>query len=212
MLKWIALILLFTFLASCKKGANDPLFSIISRKKRLQGSWTLYIGSGDRMLQYQNQSQTVNSTEDFDYYNFTNHVTYSDGLQELNYNQDMYVYFKFYAKDSVEHVWTTQLFNQITGAPYTQEITKRGTWEWRAGDGKPKSHIQVKYHYIQTQEDCIGCDTTETEYSGDNKPSQEYKIDRLSKREFNILFTEDLSDSASNYVNISNWQMNFIKD
>lgn len=212
MLKWIAFILLFTFLASCKKGANDPLFSLISRKKRLKGSWTLYIGTGDRSLQYQNQSQTVTSTEDFDYYNFTNHVTYNAGLQNVTYSQDMYVYFKFYDKDSVEHIWKTERFDEITGAPYQHEVSKKGTWQWRAGDGKPKSHILIKYHYIQEQSDCNGCDTTETEYSGDNKPSQEYKIDRLSNRELNILFTEDLSDSSINYVNISNWQMEFIKD
>ena len=41
---FVILLLGITF-SSCRKGENDPLFSLLSRKSRLSGEWQLYSGS-----------------------------------------------------------------------------------------------------------------------------------------------------------------------
>ena len=58
------------FLASCKKGENDPLLSLRSRKARLVGEWTLKSGfenykvnSIDIEVEYDESSKTINANE-----------------------------------------------------------------------------------------------------------------------------------------------------
>lgn len=204
----IAILLLTLVFPSCKKGENDPFFSIIPRKKRLEGEWTLYQGNGDRIYSYVNAHTTYNATETYNYINFLKEVNFNNGLQEVDYSVDMYVFLKFYDKDSIELVWKEQQYDPITGELFIDETIKLGTWTWSAGDGKTKSHIKANFTWVKNMQDCPNCDTTITNYSSENPDSYLFKLDRLAKKELNLSYVYASADSSD----ISSWYMEFLKD
>ncbi len=209
MRKVFGLLLIVIIAHSCKKGSDDPLFSIYSRKQRLKGSWTLYKGRGSR--EFNAPSIPLQFNEVFDYSNFTNHVDFSSSTQQVDYSQDMYVYYSFYGKDSVTHRLKRQEYNVNTGSSYDREITWVGKWEWRAGDGKSKSHILIKYTYLKDWNDQGGMpDSSITNFNEDSAEQQLLKLTRLANKELNIEFEVD--SSGANYTDISSWKMQFLKD
>ncbi len=209
MRKILSILLIALIAQSCKKGADDPLFSIHSRKSRLKGSWTAYKGSGTRT--FSAPTVPLEFSETFDYTNFTNHVDFKSSTQEIEYDQDMYVYYSFYGKDSVTHRLKRLEYNVNTGSSYDREITWIGKWEWRAGDGKSKSHILIKYTYLKDWNDQGGApDSTITNLTEDNAEEQLIKLNRLAKRELNLEFEVD--SSGTSHTDISSWKLEFLKD
>jgi hypothetical protein len=49
---WLALLVLTIALGACKKGEEDPFFSLLSRKARVSGEWKLTAISGDNYVTF----------------------------------------------------------------------------------------------------------------------------------------------------------------
>ncbi|MFH0895150.1 MAG: hypothetical protein V2A54_12010, partial [Bacteroidota bacterium] len=145
----------------CKKGENDPMFSLKSRKARLAGEWELSEGS----------VTTINSGSSYTYsYNGTTCTETSNGTT------DTYPYTETisYNKDGSFEKTTTN-----DGNIYAQE----GYWTFGSKvkeiDLKNKESVIVR---VTSTTNTISGTTTTTTYEGTQCPVSEFVIDELSSK------------------------------
>lgn len=203
----IPIFFLSLILVSCKKGSDDPFFTINSRKSRLTGSWTAVSGNGTR--DYNSglgEAHPSNYTEDFSYFDFVNDVTRTQAGTEINYSHFLAIRYTFNKDKSYNEYWEEEVYNPSNGTSYYRVTESSGTWSFVNG----KKDVQLTIETETIAQDCTGCDTTTTNYTSDNKPTKTLELSRLAQREINTSL--ELDNSQGNATDITTWNLRLIKD
>lgn len=175
----ISSVLLFD---SCKKGPEDPAFTLRTRKNRVVGEWKLKSGN------YRHHSTDVYGNPDGYSIDFTS--------SEYDYYQDVtggvagvkgpyFRNFKFKKDGSVTIL--ESIDNQLS--------IIEGTWDFNSGIGKDKSKTLLLIHIINyTGSGGVGHST----YTGNNKDLVFYiKQLRNKKMTLTLDYSEDNSDGTN---------------
>lgn len=137
-------LLIFSFvllLSSCKKGEDDPFFSLRSREARLTGYWMLDKMNGFHKI-YDNNGffklyqSSFNSEIDKTYY----HSTTFDVLP------DNYYYEFFECRMLINKDNTMEVSYRTKGISWFNEDLQ-GSWKWEDDPGKNKEHISLTAFY-----------------------------------------------------------------
>lgn len=132
-------LLIVLIVVSCKKGEEDPSFSLRTRKNRVVGDWKIKSGRSS-----------------YEETNSNGSISYSEGFQ---YTETGYTY-------TTGSGWSTQIY--VGGHSYSfkfnkdgtftsleiydgQAITCKGVWDFNAGvsKAKAKQEINVRYESVQ---------------------------------------------------------------
>jgi hypothetical protein len=183
----LLLLVIFILLevVSCKKGDNDPLFSLRSRRSRLIGEWEL-------------KSGTI--------------ITQSGALTDSTvYNGSIYM--KYLNGSLVQGTYSQKLNFKKSGA-YSEEIITDNSKEiieggWMFGDKghELKSKEVVIVRILSDTHNSNGI-TDITAYSGTDCPSYSMKLDELRDRKLTIIYDGSITDQSSSVVSGS---LNFVK-
>ncbi len=132
------------FFNSCKKGAEDPLISLRSRKARMAGDWKVVklissSTSKNSSTTYITNSTLENGVNSSTSSNTTNGITTT--TQE-SYNETITMSFK---KDGT--FTTTDNVVYTDGSGFTQNVVGSGVWDFMngVGDAKKKEYISITY-------------------------------------------------------------------
>ena len=171
---------------SCKKGAEDPAISLLSRKARLVGDWKLTKGTTTQT----SQGGTVTITT----YDGTNETT---GSSSSPYTMTI-----SFAKDGTfKSVTTSTQSNSFYTAVSTQTTT--GTWDFNSGVGDVKAKTIVSLHPTTETNETVttisgsspSTNTSTTNYTSTSY-SQEFTLLELSNKELHITLN-DVSTGSS---------------
>ncbi len=161
---------------SCKKGENDPAFSLKSRKARLVGDWVLKVG--------------------------TRTETYSGGIVTYSYNGSTEIFTPSIGP-STTNIYTQKISIYKDGT-FVQEInddgkllTIKGSWEF----GRKNKDLDLKdketvificSSYTEVEDGDISSST----YTGTERFDEPYiaQIDKLSSKELVILIDGSSTD------------------
>jgi len=124
-------------LNSCKKGTDDPMISLRSRKSRLVGDWKLTEGKVDN---------TNNSNVSTEVYNgSTKVVTQGSNSSTTNYTKEISIVKDgTYTSTEVEtDVNTTSIFSYTTTTTTTTTTESAGKWSFLGGQGDAKNKEYV---------------------------------------------------------------------
>ena len=181
-------------LDSCKKGADDPMISIWSRKHRLTGDWKITSGTST--------STSGGTTTTTTWTNST--VTQTSGSSSqvgtaARYNLSI-------VKDGtwkLDEGYTTT----FGSSSVITTITANGTWNWtgRVGADKNKDHIVLK---TLQQTTLTGSTSSVDTYTGDSAPVQVYYIDELKNKELKFTWTGTSSSGGSASTDSGNMLFN----
>lgn len=179
-----ALVSIIIGIPACKKGENDPGFSLKSRKSRLAGTWTLKTATwthGDTTTVYDGDSLaiTLDST--------TNTIAMTNSFQ---FDKD-----GTYGEITVTDFPTNW---QGNGQPaFTQTETIAGIWNFTGGGGgvKSKSQLLLQITERTTSASNSGSNVITTAYSGQTLAFV-YDIDRLASKELTLKY--DLTTTSTN--------------
>ncbi len=171
----LTIILLFSVLNSCKKGEDDPFFSLLSRKQRLAGKWTL------KSADYTQTKKTP-----IDMYPYVYHYIY-DGSKYAKatiYNGT--------TKSITEYNYSEKMEFKKNGTftkNYTNDgdnFTEEGIWTWIRKN--KEIGLKNKEAILLTLTKVIEADGTVT-YSGvSNYPNDMMIFKKLTNKEFVIHF------------------------
>lgn len=182
--------LILTILISntnCRKGEDDPFFSIHTRKARLTNEWVLIEGS-------QTSTQTIGqSSLTFDYVITEDSISYFDGYENqtkaysetLTFNKD-----ETFSIKSEQEYFETNIFT----------TTHAGQWSFISSDGDYKNKERVKL-LIETMTTAYMGQSSTTTYNQDDV-SYILSLTKLSNDELNFDFDFTVQDATLN-INIT---------
>lgn len=181
MKKFILLSISITLLFSaCKKGANDPTISLLTRKARVVGEWTIKSGT---FTYSTTSSQNKKTNERFTYsensYDYVgtdeNNVTYTA--------KGTYVFKMKFEKDG--KVKITETLDNMSSVI-------NGTWNFNSGVGSAKSKEEIIIHATYESYP-VGS----TKYSG-NQTNITYTLTQLRNKKMSLYLTykEENSDNS----------------
>ena len=137
--------LLTIFETGCKKGEDDPFFSLRSRRARVVGDWKLISGT-ETDKSYDNSSATT----------YTNTNTY-DGSTEAQSETISNSSGSFTTTNSISYTSTYKFEKDGTYTSTTVEdgvtITVEGTWNFGAGVGEKKNKSELVLTATKTVND-----------------------------------------------------------
>jgi len=180
-------ILLATAFVGCKKGENDPALSLLSRKARISGVWTLT--SAD----YSYIKQNNNNTNQTDYtYDGTNLTETEDGdgvsypyTETLTINKDgSFVYV------------TTEQHDDAFNNTYTETYTTEGFWYFVGGvdeleiKNKERVEFMVSKLIYSYSSGSTTFSTTDLYEGTSNNQTMLLLLDRLANKEMIVLLDE----------------------
>lgn len=122
----LALVLLATLFTTCKKGEEDPAFSLRTRKARLTGDWIMTEGSAS--ITYFVYGAPYNDAFKFDGSNLTLNSTESTGPPTIYVG-------KYSLSLSFKKDGTFTASENFAGKPFNAN----GTWNFTSGVGKAKN-------------------------------------------------------------------------
>lgn len=134
---FIVLMSLFAF-NSCKKGADDPEITLLTRKARLTGEWTMTSGHAS-LASY--STATVPYVETFTFNGGNGYLTNS-------YNLNAY-YYKYNLSLTINRDGTCSMIEDFNG----QNFSASGTWNFTHGVGKEtknKEEITIKLKKVNS--------------------------------------------------------------
>jgi hypothetical protein len=183
------LLLFFTvsLIFGCKKGDNDPVFSLKSRKARLTGAWVVESAewnSGD-------------TTWIFDGTNLTRTDTNSIDVVDYSYKMEF---------DAAGNYVTTMITTYPIDNPDTTlsgvscELVESGLWNFTGGAGTTKTKSELLLLSNKTEEICSDqpASVNTVSVTGQNR-GVVYSIDRLSDKELLLMYgTEVASVNGTN--------------
>ena len=175
----LAVVIIVASLSGCKKGPDDPTLSLLSRKARLTGDWTLK--TADYSVTYDNGVYTYNYSSD------DNIMTKKYDGEWTNWT-DTYVYSK---KIMINKDGTFKITETITDNGTETTITE-GYWFFAPKnkdlDVKNKERVVFEVSKITNIDD--DGDKTYTNYSGTNNDNL-FTIDLSELRNKEITFDLD---------------------
>jgi len=191
------IILLFSFLNSCKKGEDDPFLSLLTRTQRLTGTWTLksadysktekignwyiakyhYIYDGSKYSKETSYNDTIINTETYTY------------TEKIEFKKNG-IYFKNYSNNG-------------------DNFTEEGMWTWikknKDSELKDKEAILIT---ITKEIDAYGTES----YSGvSNYPDDMMVFKKLTNKEFVIHFDYSHSNEDGEIASYTG-TMTYIQD
>ncbi len=134
--KFLLLIVLFSSIAlmECKKGEDDPLLSLRSRKARVAGSWKMESGTS------KSSSTTPSFPVNSDTYVYTQssyqHTDVNNGLTTINSGSSSYTL-------KLEKDGKMTLVQVMDG----EVFTANGTWNFTGKVGEVKNKEQIVLHF-----------------------------------------------------------------
>ncbi|MDP2387535.1 MAG: hypothetical protein Q8M29_14255 [Bacteroidota bacterium] len=161
-------VLTILFVASCKKGEEDPTFSFRTRKNRVVGDWKLK--SGKSTYEETGSNGAVSYSDGFIYsesgYTYTTGTGWSTQVYAGSHSYKLE-----FSKDG-----TVASTETLDG----QAITNKGLWDFNVGVGevKAKEEINVRYESVQNS------NGTKT-YKG-NQMSMTYSILELRNKKMKL--------------------------
>lgn len=192
-----ALISIIIGIPACKKGENDPGFSLKSRKSRMAGNWTLQTATtahGDTTTVFEGDSLaiTLDST--------TNTLSMTNSFQ---FNKD-----GTFGEITVTEFPTNWQSNGQPAFIQTENIA--GIWNFTGGGGgvKSKSQLLLQITERSTSASNSGSNIITTAYSGPTAGFV-YDIDRLAAKE--LVLKYDLTVTSTNGTLIKIGEYNFVK-
>jgi len=179
----------------CKKGENDPMLSLHSRKGRLTGEWRISSGTS---------SNTSGGNTDIETWTETS-VTQTSGGTTTTGTNAKYIL-------TIEKDGTFKLEQGATWSfgttSVTTSYTSNGTWNWtgRVGEDKNKSNMVLKT-LMETNNS--GSSTTVSTYTGDSAPTSVMHIDQLKNKE--IIFTVNGTSTSGTTSSTTTGEYTFAK-
>lgn len=174
---------LFISTEACKKGPNDPEFSIHSRAARLSGDWDVVSGMW--------QEPGTETVYDGEYFIITTNDSLVDSLAvNLDYSFDRN---GNYTRTIITD-YPTDWFGDNRPA-FTEDVTVKGFWNFVGGnDGiKEKSQLLLRETEVNTAVSNASSAVEIMTYEGQTEGFI-YDIDRLAKSEivltYNLLITD----------------------
>jgi len=166
--KLVLFSLLVLFVASCRKGDDDPAFSFRTRKNRVVGDWKMR--SGKSTYEEFNSSGSIPYSETYVYTETKYDYTETTGIISQQYSGGHTYYLKFNRNGTI-------LFTEIFDG---QASTYKGKWDFNKGIGeaKAKELINVRYESLESS------NGTKT-YKGD-QTNITYTIQELRNRKMVI--------------------------
>ncbi len=160
--------LIILILGSCRKGEDDPFFSLLSRTNRIEGIWKLEQGN-------MNISMTVDETVSNASFSMT-----EDSMTTITQNQtstEQYIENIEFKKDGSFSLSTSQFYDY----GYVLESSLNGTWEFLDNDGDYKNKERIKL--------------TPTNHTLTNGPDDITSIDLTNLTYIYILYITRLSNN-----------------
>jgi hypothetical protein len=178
------IILLIPLLNSCKKGDEDPSFSIYSRKHRLCHDWKFsyykkILQHNDSIISYEFDGASMHKIMGTQSY-------YSAATMEISFDKDG------------TYIWEETISNDTSVYSYTEE----GSWYFTGGgddsDSKYKELLAMQKTKITETLQTGGSNTT-TNYSGSgNLEAAVFKIIKLANQEVKLE-----SELETNYIQVT---------
>lgn len=179
---FILILLTTDFIASCKKGENDPAFSLRTRKNRLTGNWevTSYQKTVNDTTFIYSDGNEVKKVGEFSFqplpkiitYNFDRLGAYTINI-EINYPQN---------------------FNNSANPAYTSTYLHEGTWNFVGGEGQTpaKSKLLLMEEYREFTLSTGGSNVQAIEFDGQNT-GLIYNIDELKYNKITLTYYKETS-------------------
>lgn len=181
----------------CKKGEEDPFFSIHTRKARLTGSWVL---SNATWQKNDTAMQFIDSVLTVSYNNSTDTLPMQ---HTFDFNKD-----NTYKEEIITRYPSDWKGN---GAPaYTLTETRLGTWKFTGGGSIPeKSQLLLQVTQRATEASNAASNVDATEYTG-QPYGFVYDIVKLSRPELHLAYDLVTTYPGGTYTDAGD--LNFIKN
>ncbi|GAB4381739.1 MAG: hypothetical protein Kow0075_13540 [Salibacteraceae bacterium] len=187
---YIAIVALLTVAASCQKGPEDPVFSVVSRKGRLAGNWSV-----DTMYLQQGNAKSWISGDSL-------YVSIDDSLMETFGTEWKYV---FQRDGGYEFTIVEHHPEQMGEMPYTRNFKEEGFWEFTGGNSAPaKSKLALFAEQITESRSDQGSNVEVTAFQ-DPATAVVFDLIKLSNTELimhrkTVISTAFGSDTTEHYL------------
>lgn len=196
LLRCFSVIILFAIVSAlftaCKKGENDPAFSLRSRKSRISGEWTMESATWhkpDTMITYNGENMV------FSYEVGGNLAT--DTLQaqhNITFNKD----------GTYEEVIITDYPTEYRGnglPAYTLTKTVKGLWNFTGGnnDTKNKSQLLLRVTEVLKSASNAGSNIDALTFQGQTGGFI-YEIDRLAGKELTLKYDLVITTNSGTFA------------
>lgn len=176
----ILLVLLPVLFPACKKGENDPAFSLRSRKSRISGEWTMASATWskpDTTISYDGENLVFSYEIDDDLITDTLQVQ-----NNITFNKDE-TYEEVIITDYPTDWWGNGL------PAYTLTETVKGLWNFTEGgsDTKNKSQLLLRVTEVLKSASNSGSNIDALTYQGQTG-GVIYDIDRLANKELTLKY------------------------
>jgi len=185
--KVLLLFFIVSLIFGCKKGENDPLFSLKPRKARLSGVWIAESAewtNGDTTTVFDGVNLEITDTITVDKYGYSLTIQFDAGG---GYTYSTVV---TYPDDYID----------TTLSGIVCENTETGLWNFTGGAGTTKTKSQLLLLSSKTEEICSDqpASVNTVSVTGQNR-GVVYSIDRLSDKELLLMYgTEVASVNGTN--------------
>ena len=170
-----------TLLFGCKKGENDPSFSLKSRKARLTGNWVAESATwtkNDTTWVFDGVDLEILDTASIDKYG------YSLTIQFVSTGEYTFATTTTYADSYID---TT-----LTGV--SCDNTETGLWNFTGGAGSTKTKSQLLLLSSKIEKICsnMAVNINTISITGQNE-GLVYNIDRLSDKELTLIYNREIA-------------------
>ncbi len=184
---YILLFLAVSTMNSCRKGEEDPFFSIKTRKARLAGEWQISDASwteGDSVAIYNGADLTI----------LLDGIEYGPIQAEYNYNFTRQGEYVINRSVTYPDNWKGNI-----SIGFTEEYEETGKWQFTGGAGetKEKSQLLLLPNKIQTSR-FIGSALDVISFRGQYE-GRVINIVKLTESETKLSYDMELSDDLGSY-------------
>ncbi len=168
-------------MTTCKKGDEDPEISLLTRKARLTGEWTMKNGSAS--MTYPNYNETAK----FDGSNFEIYSTFTGGAPV--------VYIGKYLLSLKIKKNGTFTMHELNGKSI---IDAEGTWSFNSGIGKEKKKENIIFYINQ-----VNSGSTADNIFNRWSTNFTYKIKKLTNKEIIVSSSGKVFSNSYGYISFS---------
>lgn len=180
-----SIVILFV-ISACKKGPNDPAISLLSRKARVVGEWTIKSGTSTYST---NSAQNKKTNERFTYTE-NSYDYFGTDEDNISYVAEGTYFFKVkFEKNG--NVKITETYDNLT-------YVANGTWDFNNGIGDSKSKEQILIHVTYASYP-IGS----TKFSG-NQTEITYTLTELRNKKMSLYQSKKEENSDNSSSSLSN--------
>lgn len=185
-----------TLLLGCKKGENDPSFSLKSRKARLTGSWVAESAEwtkNDTTLVFDGVNVEISDTAVID------KLGYSINMQFTSTGEYIFSTTTIYSENYIDS----------TLAGVNCNNTETGLWNFTGGASNTKTKSQLLLLSSKLEKTCsnMAVNVNTTSITGQNEGFI-YNIDRLSDTELILIYNREIATSNGTIIETGKIKLN----